>query len=155
MRTLRERFEQKFDKKLGCWIWTACTIQCGYGQFRVGRNMRGAHRVSYELYKGPIPDGLHVCHECDVRNCVNPDHLFLGTHADNMADMNKKGRAALPDNSGENNGKSILVEFQVRVIRRLLCMQSLTQKEIGSIFGVGFSNISAIKNGRSWNGVCP
>lgn len=94
-----ERFESKFDKGDGCWVWKAHKNKNGYGQFGVmleGRNgymvNRYAHRVSWMLYRGEIPEGLCVCHSCDNPSCVNPDHLFLGTRKDNTQDMINKGR---------------------------------------------------------------
>lgn len=76
----------------GCWEWTGGKNNVGYGMFRDGAGMRTAHRVSYELHKGKIPKGKHVCHSCDNPKCVNPDHLWVGTHQDNMQDRSRKNR---------------------------------------------------------------
>lgn len=86
------RFWSKVDKGPGCWTWTGATQNYGYGAVTIHGLTRRAHRVSWELAHGPIPDGLHVCHRCDNPPCVNPDHLFLGTAQDNVDDKDAKGR---------------------------------------------------------------
>lgn len=90
------RFEQKYitEPNTGCWLWTAAAGI--YGRIGLGSREDGwehAHRVSWMLYRGPIPEGMHILHRCDIPLCVNPNHLFLGTHGDNMRDAVRKGRA--------------------------------------------------------------
>lgn len=83
----------KIDSANGCWIWMKTHQTNGYGQTRFLGRPTPAHRVSYTAFVGPIPDGHEICHKCDIRNCVNPEHLYPGTHAQNMKDMREKGRA--------------------------------------------------------------
>jgi hypothetical protein len=99
-RPIAERFWPKVDKSGECWIWRGAKNRNGYGTFMLGEFQARAHRVAYELTYGPILDRLMVCHHCDNPPCCNPAHLFLGTVADNAADMVKKGRQARGDHHG-------------------------------------------------------
>jgi hypothetical protein len=93
--TLPERFWARVRKGAGCWSWTGTVARVGYGVIGRGSRQEGlaySHRLAYVLLVGPIPEGLYVLHKCDNRRCVRPDHLFLGTHLDNVADMVRKGR---------------------------------------------------------------
>jgi len=91
-----ERFEAKYipEPNSGCWLWTASCWENGYGQISLPNTFKivGAHVASWMLHQGPIPEGLFVCHSCDMPPCVNPEHLFLGTQKENMQDAARKGR---------------------------------------------------------------
>jgi hypothetical protein len=106
-----------------------------------------AHRFAYECLVGPIPDGMHVLHKCDVRCCVNPQHLFLGTNADNIADRVKKGRSLR--RCGEAAPTAKLTQAQVNEIRRLLA-EGMKHREIAALMAVTMSMVAHISAGRSW-----
>jgi hypothetical protein len=94
-----QRFLRKVAKSDGCWQWLASLRgKTGYGAFKIGGKVMDAHRISYMIHKGAIPLGMLVCHECDNRQCVNPEHLWLGTYSDNWRDALNKKRASIPTN---------------------------------------------------------
>lgn len=146
-KTFQQRFEEKFRITPGCWLWTAGKTKDGYGLvWRDDKNVK-AHRASFELYIGPIPDGMHVLHKCDVRNCINPDHFFPGTNADNMADKVAKGRAR--GANGESHWKAKLTEEKVLAIRA----DQRIQRLIAADHGVSQRSISLIKRRETWSHV--
>lgn len=142
---MKARFESKFQKTEGCWIWQAHVKETGYGQFTVDNKPARAHRVSYELYVGVIPEGLDVLHRCDNRKCVNPDHLFLGTNDDNIQDKVRKGRQL----KGSKVIHSKLIESQVIEIKALHKAGN-TARAIAKQYGVSERAIGKIVNGQSW-----
>jgi len=149
-KSLQERFEEKveFIPPSSCHWWSASLNNDGYGQFRVGGKMQKTHRVAYSLYKGPILQGMCVCHSCDNRACVNPDHLWLGTHIQNIADRVKKDRSR-KDLKGSNSRWAKLSEDDIQVIRGLL--KNHTQEFIAKRFGVLQGAISKIKLRKTWS----
>lgn len=136
----KERFWTKVDRRSTdeCWEWQASTAH-GYGQLSVGKHMALAHRFSYELHNGPIPDNLWVLHKCDNPLCVNPAHLFLGTNADNMADMVKKGRQK----------RSKFTDEQIVEIRKLRASK-YTLQSIADKFDTAKSTVFAIVGRKFW-----
>jgi Pectobacterium phage endonuclease len=146
------RFWPKVAKGPGaddCWIWTASKVKDGYGGFRQGKLAgRLAHRISYITANGPIPAGLHVLHRCDTPACVNPAHLFLGTHQDNVADKLAKGRQA----RGTTSGRAKLSDDQVREIRALRELGH-TYESIARLFGITWSGARLVALRLSWRHV--
>lgn len=124
-----------------CWPWLGAGKGNGYGHTSRG----GAHRLAYELLVGPIPAGMDVCHRCDNRSCINPDHLFLGTRAENMQDMKLKGR-------GAGGNRKHLPESIVQEIRRRLAAGT-PPRTIAHVMDVNYATVTAIKEGRSYGGV--
>ncbi len=130
----------------GCWIWTAGVFgKKGYGAFKVSGQSRRTHRISWTLLRGGIPKGLDVLHKCDVRCCVNPNHLFLGTQMDNMQDMISKGRKVA--SPGTRNGQVKLTEQQVQEI---IADTSMSQSKLAVKYGVCQQSISLIKRRKNW-----
>ena len=133
-----------------CWLWTAGTVS-GYGQFGIakGRMLR-AHRVSFEMAKGPIPAGQLVCHSCDNPLCVNPAHLFLGNHADNSADRQAKGRGR--GHTTYSGPRAKLTTDQVRQIRAWAA-KGAPHSSIAKHFGVVRQTVTAIVERQTWKHV--
>ena len=149
-KTLKERFDEKWvEDENGCWAWTAYKQPNGYGQIgeggKHGKTLR-AHRVSFEIYKGEIPKSTCVLHTCDNPACVNPQHLFLGSHDDNMQDKCVKGRQPV----GVEHGRHQLTEEEVVKIRLLYDEKQTSHRVIGEMFAVSHSNVQAIGNRKTW-----
>ena len=126
----------------GCWIWMSTIEKSGYGRVCAGKKPFFAHRVSYELKYGEIPQGMMALHHCDVRCCVNPDHIFVGTQQDNMTDKVRKNRQA----KGCRHGNAKLTEDQAREIK----FSSEVSTKLAAKFGYSASMIREIKNGNLW-----
>jgi hypothetical protein len=131
----------------GCWIWLGNCRTDGYGRLRFNNKTYTAHRFSYRAFVGEIPNALHVLHKCDVRGCVNPDHLFLGTNVDNIKDRSAKGRSA----KGDRSPQAKLCRSQVLEIRKAYSAGNVTQKDIANAYGVSRSLVSAIVRREVWD----
>jgi hypothetical protein len=133
-----------------CWEWTGRLSRRGYGLVYVDGAYTGAHRWAWTLLNGSIPTGLLVCHHCDNPPCCNPDHLFLGTNADNMAAMQAKGRGRLPRQvfRGEDNACARLTEQQVVAIRQLYRRGG--GRQLAREYNVSDELISLIVTGKVW-----
>lgn len=145
-KTLQERFQRHIAPGAGaCIHWIGYLDKNGYGEIKIvvdgKRVKRRAHRIAWELKRGPIPDGLFACHSCDNRCCVNVDHLFLGTQDDNIKDCARKGRMTI------HNAKISGLDIP-RMLDLLIC--GISQLAIGNWFGVAQSQISNAVNGKSW-----
>ena len=148
---LRQSLREKYEVYGDCWIWSQSIQGGGYGNCFVDGRVSRAHRVSYEIHKGPIDKGLLVCHTCDNRACINPDHLFLGTHADNTADMIAKNRMKV----GDDLPNAKLCPDKIREVRAALDQMPKTHtiRKFAKKFGVSRWAISEIVYGRNWKHV--
>lgn len=160
--SLLDRFWSKVERSDGCWLWTASTNSNGYGQLFVakepGARPIAAHRLSWMLHNGAIPERLWVLHRCDNPRCVRPDHLFLGTSDDNVADMHAKGRASAPPRTdvlppvrrGERNGSAVLTELEVRAMRELAA-RGFAMRELARRFKVARGTVKSVLIYKTWS----
>lgn len=144
--TLHERFERRYipEPNSGCWLWVGRIGKSRYPRMFADGRTRSAHRISWELFHGEIPDGLCVCHKCDVPSCVNPGHMFLGTRSDNMSDCKHKGR--LRYQKGTEVWTNKLTPSQVMAIR----VDKRLARIIAVDYGVGARHVNRIKQVRYW-----
>lgn len=165
---INERFDRKIDKSGNCWIWTAAVGSHGYGVIAIRHGVYMlAHRFAYERANGPIPEGLFVCHTCDNRKCVQPEHLFVGSNADNMADARAKGRlkgisrpkwdSQHPQRMnpglilrGEQHGNAKLTESAIREIRSADVSRRGSKAVLSRKYRVADQTITRIVRGESW-----
>jgi hypothetical protein len=148
VKALEERFWAKVERADGCWLWRGARwADTGYGQIRSGHRKMQAHRVSYEIANGPIPPGMSICHRCDVRLCVRPDHLFAGTPADNVADAVAKGRQSAARGNAQPLAK--LTPSLVLAIRYLRS-GGLSMKRVARLFGISIRAVGKIDRRELW-----
>jgi len=148
-----QRFWSKVDKSGDCWIWKGARFKqrnglLTYGMFSVDQKPKKAHRISYELVRGCIPTGFKVLHQCDNTACVRPDHLFIGSQLDNIADcvLKRRNRNGPYRKVGEENIHHVLTEAQVLFIRK----SERSNQQLANDFGVGKSTIGHIRKRRTW-----
>lgn len=147
----RLRFMEKVipEPNSGCWLWTGLMANDRYGAIKFSGKKRLAHRISYALFCGEISKDLDVCHKCDTPLCVNPQHLFLATHAENMQDMHKKNRHKYVSHAGSANGRAKITEKDVKYIR-----ESAEDSYVLSLkFDLNPDYINQIRQGKHWSHV--
>jgi len=150
-----ERIENNIEKKEnGCWKWQGAKSQSGYGMISVKGNARYTHRLMQEKYNKPLTkDRPFTCHKCDNPSCVNPDHLFAGSHQDNMEDASNKNRMPGYTNTGEDHHQSKLTKNEVIEIRNKYATGNFTQEELANKYDIGRPEIGHIIRGEKWKGV--
>jgi len=149
MKTMQERIWEKVIPvpESGCWLWTGATFNHGRPQLRMGNRVVLAARQAYLAFRGQEPGDLCVCHKCDTPECVNPDHLFLGTYADNNRDRDEKGRTVV--NRGEDNGCAKISWEQAQQIRAIYA-SGVPSEAIGPEFGITGRQVRNIVRKKQW-----
>jgi len=162
-------FWRKVEKKESCWIWPSKN-RYGAVRFSVGKERSWlVHRFSWLIHRGEIPAGMCVCHTCDVSRCVNPDHLYLGTHAENMRDMKNRKRYKVPSKEdckkgyglglklhpapirrGERQYNAKLTDAQAREIKELVGPKGMTHRAVAKMFGITHKTVWEIYHGLRW-----
>lgn len=150
-RPIKERLLEKIVKNVDCWEFTGCLHYKGYGEIGHNGRSRRAHRVSYEIFKGQIPKGLCVMHSCDNRKCVNPEHLSLGTIAQNQADMKRKGRSRNSGGRGEESCHHKLTEEEVLEIRRRFSSGETDKTVLAKDFNITRTSVYYIVTRKQWS----
>jgi hypothetical protein len=135
------------EPNTGCWLWERSVSEAGYGTLTLKLISKYAHRLAWEVFRGPIPDGLSVLHKCDVRSCVNPDHLFLGTDRDNSDDKIAKGRDRHPGQLGEANANAKLTKKAIGDIRS---QPNENLRILAEKYGVSRQAIWKVRHGVGW-----
>ena len=160
--SVEDRFWAKVQKSDECWIWTANRNRRGYGKFCLNKRQEPAHRVVYMLTYGDIPPGAWVLHHCDNPSCVRPDHLYLGTHQDNMRDRQERNRVARGDSNGsrtrpdrilhgEQCSWAKLTIEQIVAIRQEYTTTRITLHQLAAKYGVSKSEIHNVVKRKVWN----
>lgn len=145
-----KRFWENVNKTTTCWNWTGSKYSNRYGRFGYDYKRESVHRISFKLKNGEIPNNLLVCHICDNRACVNPEHLFLGTCKDNLQDMSKKGRAYNGDKKGIKNGRAKLTDKIVLKMRKEYKNGNISYKKLGEKYGLVESSATYAIKGVTW-----
>lgn len=149
LQTFMSRVEP--DLNSGCWLWSGAPAAGNYGCIKFDGRYQKAHRVSWALHNGFMPPShTKVCHSCDTPPCVNPAHLWLGTQADNVADMVAKGRGRTSPRFGSQNAVSVLDETRVWEIKQLVALKQFSGNEVARSYGVSPMTVSRIVNCQTW-----